>query len=212
MPRCDTFEALLLHDLKLYLLLLTIEHRMPGWGTPQTGIRAKYHISKPDAQNIPCQTSNVTTTMKQLFALALFLLTALALPAQKVEAKPPAANTSANDAAAREATDKLVAKYTLNADQSKTAYTIQQRKLRNLGEIASLQSTNRSLYLSKLESIQKGTLASIRRMLRTKEQVELYNKTQADVRNQRAMKRKELASQRPAKDDLQAALLEIYAE
>jgi len=150
--------------------------------------------------------------MKQLFALALFLISTLAVSAQDVKSKPPAATPPANDAAAREATDKLVAKYTLNADQAKEMFTIQKRKLRNLDQIASLQTSNRSLYLSKLESLQKSTLASIRRVLRSKEQVELYNKTQADVRTQRAAKRKELAAQKLPKDDLQAILLEIYAE
>ncbi len=150
--------------------------------------------------------------MKQLFTLALFLITVAAAAAQNAEAKPPAPNTAANDAVAREATDLLVAKYSLNADQAKEMYTVQQRKQRNLGEIAPLQTSNRSLYLSKLESLQKGTLSSIRRLLRTKEQVDLYNKTQADVRTQRSEKRKELSTKNQSKDDVQAALLEIYAE
>lgn len=150
--------------------------------------------------------------MKQLFALALFFITTVAATAQNAEAKPPAATSSPNDAIARETTDKLVAKYTLNADQAKEMYIIQQRKQRNLGEIASLESSNRSLYLSKLESLQKGTLSSIRRVLRTKEQVDLYDKTQADVRTQRSVKRKELTAKNLSKDDMQAALLEIYAE
>lgn len=150
--------------------------------------------------------------MKQLFALALFLISTLAVSAQDAKSKPPAATPPANDAAAREATDKLVAKYTLNADQAKEMFTIQKRKLRNFDQIASLQTSNRSLYLAKLESLQKNTLASIRRVLRSKEQVELYNKTQTDVRTQRAAKRKELAAQKLPKDDLQAILLEIYAE
>ena len=152
--------------------------------------------------------------MKQLLALALFLIMASATAsAQKVEAKPPSDNTtSPADAAAREATDKLVAKYTLNADQAKEMYTVQQRKQRNLGQLEPLKTSDRSLYLAKLESLQKGTLASIRRILRTKEQVELYQKTQAEVRTQRAVKRKELTGKNTSKEDMQAALLEIYAE
>ncbi|MBV6442425.1 MAG: hypothetical protein DYG98_19735 [Haliscomenobacteraceae bacterium CHB4] len=150
--------------------------------------------------------------MKQLFALALFFITTLTAPAQEVKAMPPSGNIPSNDAAIREATDKLVAKYTLNADQAKEMYAIQQRKQRNLDEIASLQTSNRSLYLAKLESLQKGTLAGIRRILRTKEQVELYNKTQTEVRNQRSIKRKELSVKNLSKEELQAALLEIYAE
>ena len=150
--------------------------------------------------------------MKQLFALALFFITVVAATAQNAEAKAPAPNTAANDAAAREVTDLLVAKYTLNADQAKEMYTVQQRKLRNLGEIAPLQTSNRSLYLTKLENLQKGTLSSIRRLLRTQEQVDLYNKTQTDVPTQRSEKRKELSTKNQSKEDVQAALLEIYAE
>jgi hypothetical protein len=150
--------------------------------------------------------------MKHLFALALFLIAYTAVPAQKIEAKPPAGNTSPQDATAREATDKLVAKYTLNADQAKEMYAIQQRKLRNLDEIAPLQTSNRSLYLTKLDNVQKGTWGSIRRILRTKAQVDIHNQTQSEVRTQRANLRKELTPKNLSKDDLQAALLEIYAE
>lgn len=153
--------------------------------------------------------------MKRFIALAFFLIAlTAAATAQNTEAKPAASAppSGANDAAAREATEKLVAKYTLNADQSKEMYTIQLRKLRNRASFASLETTNRSLYLSKLESLQKGTLSSIRRILRTKEQVELYQKTQSEVRNQRAVKRKELTGQNISKDDMQAAMLDIYSE
>jgi len=78
--------------------------------------------------------------MKQLsVALVLFLAAgAFPLSAQKLEAKSPASaekNASPNDAAARAATEQLVAKYTLNADQAKQVYAIQQRKQRNIAEI-----------------------------------------------------------------------------
>jgi hypothetical protein len=149
--------------------------------------------------------------MKQLLALALFLLFVAAngFSQQQTEAAP---SVSPNDAIAREAAEKLVAKYALKADQGKEMYTIQQRKLRNLSEIDSLKASNRSLYLAKLESLQKGTLASIRRSLRTKEQVDLYDKTQREVRIQRAEKQKELTGKNISGDDAKAALLEIYIE
>ena len=152
--------------------------------------------------------------MKQLLALLLFFITSsIAVTAQTVEAQPPSGTaTSSTDAPVREATEKLVAKYTLNADQAKQMYAIQQRKQRNLGEITPLQTSNYTLYLSKLESLQRGTLASIRRILRTKEQIELYQSTQRDVRVQRAEKRKELAQKSTSKEETQAALLGIYAE
>jgi hypothetical protein len=149
--------------------------------------------------------------MKQLLALAFFLFLGAAngLAQQKTETAPA---TSPIDAIAREAAEKLVKKYALNADQGKEMFAIQQRKLRNMSEIDSLKTSNRSLYLAKLESLQKGTLASIRRSLRTKEQIDLYDKTQKEVRTQRAEKQKEFAGKNASKEDVKAALLEIYIE
>lgn len=156
----------------------------------------------------------IMMAMKHLFSLLFFLATGIAtLSAQSAEAKPPSENTTGTDEAlAREATEKLVDKYTLDADQAKEMYTIQQRKLRNMAGLESLQTSNRSLYLAKLESLQKGTLNSIRRILHTKEQVELYQQTQHDIRTRRSDKRRELAQQKLPKDDIQAAVLDIYEE
>lgn len=137
------------------------------------------------------------------------------MSAQKIEAKPPATNGNAvsqDDAVAREAAEKLAAKYSLNADQAKQVYTIEQRKQRNLAEIEPLKTSDRSRYLAKLESLQKGTLNSIKRTLRTKEQLDLFQSTQADVRTKRAEKRKELLLAKSPKEDIQAVLLEIYEE
>ncbi|MBP6825437.1 MAG: hypothetical protein KA165_02660 [Saprospiraceae bacterium] len=155
--------------------------------------------------------------MKQLTrALVLFFIAgSTALSAQKIEAKPPAASGNAvsqDDAVAREAAEKLAAKYSLNADQAKQVYTIEQRKQRNLAEIEPLKTSDRSRYLAKLESLQKGTLNSIKRTLHTKEQLDLFQSTQADVRTKRAEKRKELLLAKSSKEDIQAVLLEIYEE
>jgi hypothetical protein len=149
--------------------------------------------------------------MKQLLALAFFLFLGAnnGFAQQKTETAPA---TSPNDAVAREAAEKLVKKYALNADQGKEMFAIQQRKLRNMSEIDSLKSSNRSLYLAKLESLQKGTLASIRRLMRTKEQIDLYDQTQKEVRSKRAEKQKEFAGKNASKEDVKAALLEIYIE
>lgn len=155
--------------------------------------------------------------MKQLTrALVLFFIAgSTALSAQKIEAKPPAPNGNAvsqDDAVAREAAEKLAAKYSLNADQAKQVYTIEQRKQRNLAKIEPLKTSDRSRYLAKLESLQKGTLNSIKRTLHTKEQLDLFQSTQADVRTKRAEKRKELLLAKSSKEDIQAVLLEIYEE
>jgi len=126
--------------------------------------------------------------------------------AQSLPPQPPA-----NDVA-RAATDKLVAKYTLTADQAKQMYTIQARKQRNLAQFESLKSNTPAQYTAKMQSLQKGTLNSIRRILRTKEQVALYDKTQREVRNNRAEKRKELSVLNASKESVEAAMLDLYAE
>ncbi|MFM8484807.1 MAG: hypothetical protein ACKOCH_00610 [Bacteroidota bacterium] len=120
--------------------------------------------------------------------------------------------TPADDAAMRNTTGQLTEKYHLNADQAKQVYQIQQRKNRNLAEIASLQQSNQSLYQAKIRSIQEGSLANIRRVLNSKEQVDIFQKTQAEVRNLRSARRKEMTTQGASKEAVEAAVLAIYAE
>jgi hypothetical protein len=153
-------------------------------------------------------------TMQKLIALSLFILAITnAAGAQKVESKPPAgSHVTAADSLARVATEQLITKYGLNADQAKQMYAVQQRKQRNLSDIAPLKAGNIDQYLSKLDNLQKGTLANVRSVLRTKEQVELYQATQKDVRNQRAAKRRELVQSNATKEEIRIALLEIYTE
>lgn len=120
--------------------------------------------------------------------------------------------TPADDAAMRNTVGQLTEKYHLNADQAKQVYQIQQRKNRNLAEIASLQQSNQSLYQAKIRSIQEGSLANIRRVLNSKEQVDVFQKTQAEVRNLRSSRRKEMTAQGASKEAVEAAVLAIYAE
>ncbi len=120
--------------------------------------------------------------------------------------------TPADDAAMRNAAGLLTEKYHLSADQAKQVYQIQQRKNRNLAEIASLEQSNQSLYQAKIRSIQEGSLANIRRVLNSKEQVDIFQKTQAEVRNLRAAKRKEMTASGASKEAVEAAVLAIYAE
>ncbi len=120
--------------------------------------------------------------------------------------------TPADDAAMRNTAGLLTEKYHLSADQAKQVYQIQQRKNRNLAEIASLEQSNQSLYQAKIRSIQEGSLANIRRVLNSKEQVDIFQKTQAEVRNLRAAKRKEMTASGASKEAVEAAVLAIYAE
>jgi hypothetical protein len=152
-----------------------------------------------------------TLTMKHLSALLLFVVT-MAFQVSAQNASSAAAPSTADETAAREATDRLVTKYHLDADQAKQMYTIQKRKLRNAAEIAPLKTSNPTLYRAKVQSMQKGTLASIRRTLHAKEQVDVYQKTQVDVRIQQSNKRKELMLQQASKEEIETALLDIYSE
>ena len=148
--------------------------------------------------------------MKHLSALLLFVVV-MACQATAQNTSSAAPRTS-DETTAREATDRLAAKYKLDADQAKQMYTIQMRKLRNTAEIAPLQSSDAALYRTKVQNLQKGTLASIRRILHTKEQVDLYQKTQISVRTQQSDKRKEMMLNGAGKEAIEAALLDIYSE
>ncbi len=116
------------------------------------------------------------------------------------------------DQAARQTTEQLTQKYSLNADQAKQVYTIQVRKQRNLSEIAALKTENQAQYQQKLQAVQHGTLASMRKTLKTKEQVTLFEQTKRDIRNKRAIKRKEMMSAKADKNLIEVATLDIFEE
>jgi hypothetical protein len=145
--------------------------------------------------------------MKNILFILLFTLCSLQLLAQSNNTQ--VANT---DVLVKEMTEKVTEKYSLNADQAKKVYEIQSRKQRNMGEIAHLQSENPKLYLAKIESIHNGTLASIKRTLKTKEQLTIFNKTIAETRNKKAEKRKEMLAKSASKEAIEAALVDIYFE
>jgi hypothetical protein len=149
--------------------------------------------------------------MNKIFFLLLVLLQGnMTLNAQDTKTTAPTQTT--NDQLVRKATEALTAKYTLNADQAKQMYTIQLRKAKNLEQITIFQSSDPALYRAKAQNIQKSTVANIRRILQTKEQVAIYQKTQADLRVLRNKKQKELVGKKASKEEIETALLEIYAE
>lgn len=113
---------------------------------------------------------------------------------------------------AREATGPLVAKYRLNAEQTKKMHAIQARKQQNFAGIESLKTSNPALYRAKLESIQKGTQNSIRRLLNTTEQQKIFQETMAEQRRLRHAKREELHAQGASREAIDAAVLDIYLE
>ncbi len=147
-------------------------------------------------------------TNKALFSL-LFLLFSFAGNAQQTQVTTP---TPVDDSSIRKITEILTEKYTLSADQAKQMYKIQARKAQNLAEIAELQNSDPALYTAKVQNVQKSTLANIRRILQSKEQVELYQKTQSEQRYLRNQKQKTMVAQKATKAAIDAALLAIYAE
>jgi hypothetical protein len=147
---------------------------------------------------------------KLLFPLLLLVLGGPLLNAQKTETT--AAPTATNDQEIRKATEALTEKYQLNADQAKQMYTIQARKAKNLTQIESLKSSDPALYRAKVQNVQKGTLANIQRILNTKDQVDMYKKTQSEIRVLRNKKQKELVGKSASKEAIENALLDIYAE
>lgn len=149
---------------------------------------------------------------KALFSIVLLLQGILSVHAQDIKTSAPSPSTSSSDQEIRKATEQLTAKYSLNADQAKQAYIVLVRKDKNMAQIASFKDSDPALYLAKAQNIQKGTLASIRRILNSKEQVEIYQKTQAEIRVLRNKKHKELAAKKATKAEIETALLAIYAE
>jgi hypothetical protein len=145
--------------------------------------------------------------MKNIIFVLLFSVCTLQLMAQstKIQVAP-------NGALAKELTEKITLKYALTTEQATKVYEIQARKQRNMEEIAVLQTENPKLYLAKIESIHNGTLASIKRTLKTKEQMDIFNKTMVETRNKKAEKRKELIAKSASQDAIEAALVDIYFE
>lgn len=150
--------------------------------------------------------------MKYLVMFMLFFSGIAFAGAQEVKAKAPANAANGKVDPAREATGPLVAKYGLNADQTQKMQKIQARKLRNLAEIEAFKTGNPALYRVKLESIQKGTQNSIRRLLNTEGQQTIFRKTMAEQRRLRQAKREELRAQGVSTETIDAAVLEIYIE
>ena len=63
-----------------------------------------------------------------------------------------------------------------------------------------------------MRSIQKGTLASIQRLLDTDAQRDIFKNTQSEIRTLQAQKRKEMSSQGATEEAVEIALLDIYFE
>ena len=150
--------------------------------------------------------------MKQLLAFLLFLAGTSALAQTAPAPASTASVTPLGNDAIHKATDQLATKYLLDGGQIAKVQKIQARKLRSLDEIAPLKNTDPAKYNVKLQNLQRGTLASLRRLLTTEAQLALYQKTQSDVRAKRAEMRKIMLGKGASNDEILAAELAIYAE
>lgn len=133
--------------------------------------------------------------MKNLLFLGIFLFLASGVFAQ----------AKMDKSAIDQATAELVSLYQLNDKQAVTMKTIQERKAKNLGEIASLEQSNPEIYKKKWLAVQEGTEASIRRLL-TKEQTKIYNAKRVEQRKKEAALIKEMKNNGASKAEIQQAI------
>lgn len=106
-----------------------------------------------------------------------------------------------------EAVASMTALYDLDAKQVEKMQVIQERKFKNLGEIAHFKDSNREKYLQKLSAVRQGTDASIRMML-NKTQMEIFKQKQADRRIAESEIIKELKAQGLSNDEIRLTVIE----
>jgi hypothetical protein len=135
--------------------------------------------------------------MKKIFFSILPLFLAMSVFAQH------SVNPNAKIAA-----DKMIKMFNLDEQQAATALEIQERRYKNLAEIAVLENTDKDLYRHKYKAIQQSTDASLRRML-NKDQMVIYNQKKLELRNQRAAKSAELKQQGLSMEEIENALFEL---
>ena len=110
------------------------------------------------------------------------------------------------DPKVRKAANEMVETYNLDETQAVTALEIQERKYRNLAEIASLENTDKDLYRHKYKAILQSTDASLRRML-NEEQMAIYNQRAMEIRTKKAERTAELKEQGLSMEEIEDTLL-----
>ncbi|MBL7774816.1 MAG: hypothetical protein JNK89_02375 [Saprospiraceae bacterium] len=154
--------------------------------------------------------------MKNAIIYGFFLLAPPALPAQSgsTGTPPPAPtpNTEQSADTARAIARQLTSKYALDGAQATKVYNIQRLKMKKMAQIAPLQTSDPKLYYYKLDAIQKSTQASIRRLLTTTEQRQMFLATQVQQRKLRAEKQRELQARGASAIEIEAAVTTIYLE
>jgi len=139
--------------------------------------------------------------MSKLLFTICFSFLSIAVFAQQKEVNPKVQTD----------TEAMVKYYDLDENQAKQMEVIQDRKYRNLAEIASLEQTDRNLYLRKLKSVRQGTLASTKRILRP-EQMQKYQDILVERRKKESALIKAQKAAGKTKAEIETMLLELEVE
>ncbi len=106
-----------------------------------------------------------------------------------------------------EAVASMTSLYNLDAQQVEKMHVIQERRFKNLAEIAHMENSDRNKYLQKLSAIRQGTDASVRMML-NKVQMETFKQKQADRRIAESEIIKELKAKGLTSDEIRLSVIE----
>jgi tRNA A37 N6-isopentenylltransferase MiaA len=118
---------------------------------------------------------------------------------------------AATDPEVQRVVEKFKAKYNLDEVQAAKMVKIQQRRMRNLDEIASLAQSDPTTFLQKRQAINKGTEVSVKMML-NKDQREVFDKDRTAIRLKKAEKMAELKGKGLSPQEMESHLLAIEDE
>lgn len=147
--------------------------------------------------------------MKKVFLCFILAGLSFSLSAQtnKNDKSEAVKSIEVNSAKVKIATEEMTKRYELTPPQAKIMGEIQTRKFKNLAQVETLKGGERSAYLSKLESIRKGTNASIKRML-TPRQMLTFNEIQSDRRKKESEIIKELKAKGISRNEIYLTVIE----
>lgn len=134
---------------------------------------------------------------KFFFTLVALCLVTLVMAQSKVSKKE-----------VQKATDEWTALYHLNADQAKSVYEIQERRLINLAEIEKVKTSDYPLYLRKCRAVRVASENALKKLL-TDEQKHIYEVQVAERHKRELAKMKELKKQGADDEQIRLGLLEI---
>lgn len=138
--------------------------------------------------------------MKNLMFCLALLFAAVGVMAQSSTKTP-----------AQEATDKLTQLYGLSPEQQVEMLKVQERKFRNLAEIAGLKTTDYKMYMRKIQSIQYGNNASLQRLLNPEQDL-IWQQQQTQLRERKLVAQKEMKAAGASQQQIEQKMLELDIE